>query len=158
MDEVAAVVARIDELAGLAGLHASDVLEEAEQRLRTHIELLLTPGTPWFEAEAPSLDRYWRYLEALTGREWSFQEVSTRYELLRAPSDTRESIPASMRYEVLVRDESTCRKCGRKAPQVPVHVDHVLPWSLGGPTVPENLQVLCDECNAGKSNRYVEEG
>ena len=31
-------------------------------------------------------------------------------------------------------------------------MDHVVPWSLGGETVIENLQVLCEQCNVGKSN------
>jgi 5-methylcytosine-specific restriction endonuclease McrA len=35
---------------------------------------------------------------------------------------------------------------------VQLHVDHIKPWSLGGETVAENLQTLCDQCNAGKSN------
>jgi 5-methylcytosine-specific restriction endonuclease McrA len=33
-----------------------------------------------------------------------------------------------------------------------LHVDHIKPWSLGGLTVDENLQTLCEPCNLGKSN------
>ena len=31
--------------------------------------------------------------------------------------------------------------------------DHIVPWSKGGKTVPENLQMLCRRCNAVKSDR-----
>jgi hypothetical protein len=155
-DDVSASIARMSQLAGASGIDLCDVLEETNQRLRRRMELLLTPGSPWFEAEPPTMDRYWIYLETVTGHEWSYESVAERFALLRAPSDTREAIGPALRYEVLSRDRSTCKRCGRQAPQVEVHVDHILPWSLGGPTTPENLQVLCAECNLGKSNRFVE--
>ena len=31
--------------------------------------------------------------------------------------------------------------------------DHIVPWSQGGMTVDENLQMLCKKCNNEKSNR-----
>ncbi len=31
--------------------------------------------------------------------------------------------------------------------------DHIVPWSRGGKTVPENLQMLCRRCNATKSDK-----
>lgn len=69
------------------------------------------------------------------------------------PGRSARSPSPSLRWQVLRRDESTCQLCGAKAPQVPVEVDHVVPWSKGGPTVVENLRVLCFACNRGKSNR-----
>jgi 5-methylcytosine-specific restriction endonuclease McrA len=35
---------------------------------------------------------------------------------------------------------------------VTLHVDHINPWSLGGETTLDNLQVLCNACNIGKGN------
>lgn len=32
--------------------------------------------------------------------------------------------------------------------------DHIKPWSKGGKTVPENLQMLCAHCNTIKSDKY----
>ena len=54
---------------------------------------------------------------------------------------------------VLMRDGAKCRLCGA-TPQSgsTLHVDHIVPWSLGGQTVLENLQILCEQCNIGKSN------
>jgi len=31
--------------------------------------------------------------------------------------------------------------------------DHIVPWSKGGKTVPENLQMLCRRCNGQKSDK-----
>lgn len=57
-----------------------------------------------------------------------------------------------MRFEVLRRDNHTCRYCGAHAPDVELAVDHVIPEALGGATVPENLTTACVDCNAGKAS------
>ena len=31
--------------------------------------------------------------------------------------------------------------------------DHIIPWSQGGRTVDDNLQMLCQRCNNDKSNQ-----
>lgn len=61
-------------------------------------------------------------------------------------------IPARLRFEVLERDEFACQYCGAKAPDVTLHVDHVVPASAGGPDVAENLITACRDCNMGKAN------
>ena len=60
-----------------------------------------------------------------------------------------------LRFQVLQRDNFTCRTCGRSpATEIGVilEVDHVFAWSRGGETLLANLQTLCDRCNSGKSN------
>jgi hypothetical protein len=57
-----------------------------------------------------------------------------------------------LRYEVLRRDDHTCRYCGAKAPDVKLTVDHVLPVALGGSNDATNLVTACGDCNAGKSS------
>jgi hypothetical protein len=57
------------------------------------------------------------------------------------------------RAQVLMRDGATCRLCGARPEHgARLHVDHIVPWSKGGETVLENLQILCETCNIGKSN------
>lgn len=57
-----------------------------------------------------------------------------------------------LRYKVLARDGAKCRLCGKSSNEVKLHVDHIFPWSKGGETVLENLQILCEQCNIGKGN------
>jgi hypothetical protein len=57
-----------------------------------------------------------------------------------------------LRYKVLARDGARCRLCGKSSAETTLHVDHIKPWSKGGETTLEKLQVLCDKCNFGKSN------
>lgn len=62
----------------------------------------------------------------------------------------------SLRYDVLKRDNFKCVICGKSpstTPNLELHIDHIIPYSLGGETILENLQTLCSECNLGKSNK-----
>jgi predicted restriction endonuclease len=66
---------------------------------------------------------------------------------------TTRNINWRLRALVLMRDGARCQLCGA-TPQdgSKLHVDHIFPWSEGGETVIENLQILCDRCNIGKSD------
>jgi len=62
-----------------------------------------------------------------------------------------------VRYLVLRRDGAICACCGAKASDgVCMWVDHIKPRSVYPELQldPENMQVLCDDCNQGKSNYY----
>jgi len=61
------------------------------------------------------------------------------------------SVSKSLRYQVLRRDDHTCRYCGRSAPEVKLTIDHVTPTTLGGSDEASNLVTACVECNSGKS-------
>ena len=61
------------------------------------------------------------------------------------------------RFEVLRRDDHTCRYCGGRAPDVTLTVDHVIPQALGGTDRPDNLVAACRDCNAGKSSTSPDE-
>lgn len=61
------------------------------------------------------------------------------------------------RFEVLRRDEHTCRYCGQSAPDVKLTIDHVLPVALGGTDDPGNLVAACRDCNAGKASTSPDE-
>jgi superfamily II DNA or RNA helicase len=45
-----------------------------------------------------------------------------------------------------------CKLCTRSIPFDLMHGDHIVPWSRGGPTSPENLQALCGSCNLRKGS------
>lgn len=61
-------------------------------------------------------------------------------------------ISKRLRYEVLRRDNYTCRYCGARAPEAKITVDHVVPVALGGTDEPSNLVAACGDCNGGKTS------
>ncbi|WP_435597107.1 HNH endonuclease [Streptomyces anulatus] len=66
------------------------------------------------------------------------------------------AVSKRLRYEILRRDNHTCRYCGASAPDVPLRVDHVTPVALGGTDTPGNLVTACQDCNSGKSSSTVD--
>lgn len=90
---------------------------------------------------------------------------------------SKAKIPATTRKLVIERDGTYCRHCGhgpmlltwRVSPKGKVklyndwetlgdktiELDHIVPESKGGDNDPENLVVVCDDCNRRKWNRPV---
>ncbi len=67
--------------------------------------------------------------------------------------EDQRNIPIGLRYQVLRRDRFRCVTCGRSPAtdlECVLHVDHVVPFSRGGKTRPDNLRALCAQCNVGK--------
>lgn len=62
------------------------------------------------------------------------------------------TVTKRLRYEILKRDNHSCRYCGAVAPDAPLTVDHVVPVALGGSDEPTNLVTACRDCNSGKSS------
>ncbi|WP_126245206.1 homing endonuclease associated repeat-containing protein [Chitinophaga rhizosphaerae] len=72
-------------------------------------------------------------------------ELLFKHKTKRFPSER-------LKVQVLMRDGNRCRLCGITVTGENIHFDHVTPWSKGGETTLENLQVLCDVHNLAKSN------
>lgn len=68
------------------------------------------------------------------------------------PRRHQHAVYPRMRFAVLTRDRFTCLYCGRRAPDVALQVDHIVPFSKGGETIPENLATACRDCNISKSD------
>jgi hypothetical protein len=65
-------------------------------------------------------------------------------------TDYRRKIPDAVRALVYERDEQRCVECGSTED---LTLDHIHPWSLGGPDTVANLRVLCRPCNSSKGAR-----
>lgn len=97
---------------------------------------------------------------------WDFDQLRRGLEsaqAVRAQASTtaalrareRSLMTSNLRVDVLRRDGYRCQMCGASRNDgVQLHVDHIVPVSRGGRTLPENLQTLCQDCNLGKGNRF----
>ena len=84
------------------------------------------------------------------------KEVLTQEELKEI--NRRRNIKDTTRYSVLERAGFKCQCCGIKPLKnndVILHIDHIIPYSLGGSDNIDNLQVLCDKCNISKRNKFI---
>lgn len=68
--------------------------------------------------------------------------------------EQRKLATRELRERIMRRDNYTCAECGKYMPdEVGLQIDHIIPVSKGGKTVPSNLRVLCSRCNGAKSNK-----
>lgn len=61
---------------------------------------------------------------------------------------------SSLRFEILQRDRCRCFICNRGPETLDMEIDHIIPFSKGGPTDVLNGITLCTECNGSKSDDY----
>lgn len=107
-----------------------------------------------------------RFICAKTGWDRPAKNPRAKHEMFRKFWNTVDNKATSfyagkrwqlLRYEVLRKRGARCECCGQspRTDGISVHVDHIKPRSK----YPElafdesNLQVLCEDCNFGKSNR-----
>lgn len=64
----------------------------------------------------------------------------------------RQSIPTKVRQEVWRRDGGKCANCGSREN---LEYDHIIPVSKGGSNTARNIELLCQKCNRGKSDKIV---
>ena len=51
------------------------------------------------------------------------------------------------------KQKGICPICGKHFAYEEMQGDHIVPWSKGGRTIDENLQMLCQKCNNDKSSK-----
>jgi hypothetical protein len=73
-----------------------------------------------------------------------------RWPLLRLHG--RERISPYVRWAIFQRDGGRCLSCGAQLTVRDAELDHIVPWSAGGSDQSDNLRVLCQPCNADRSN------
>lgn len=91
----------------------------------------------------------WRVLSEKLTHELSSKEDRIYQSVKRRPLKVKK------RFRILERDGFRCCLCGRTAKETKLHVDHIIPVSIGGSDENENLQTLCQDCNLGKSNKLI---
>jgi hypothetical protein len=74
--------------------------------------------------------------------------LEERWSVIR--DDERVPIPDELRLRIYERDGFCCQICPATED---LTLDHIYPWSLGGPDTEDNLRVLCRPCNCRKGAR-----
>ena len=80
-------------------------------------------------------------------------------EVIQKSKDSKKikrSLSPAIRSSVLKKFNYKCSHCGRTVTDnIKLEIDHIVPLSKKGKNEIQNLQVLCNECNIGKSNRFA---
>jgi len=57
------------------------------------------------------------------------------------------------RRNIFARDKNSCQYCGKRYPTSELSLDHIIPRSMGGKSVWENMVCSCTQCNVKKGGR-----
>jgi 5-methylcytosine-specific restriction endonuclease McrA len=108
-----------------------------------------------FFAKPDALKQFRDVLRSNTGRQWSDHDLNTLYNAVKNKLEKhfREPITYGEYLKLLWTTPHRCAKCGKEPPNINLHIDHIIPASLGGPSKRLNIQFLCMKCNLKKSNK-----
>ena len=75
---------------------------------------------------------------------------------VKLASYSRPKISMSVRNEVFLKYQGRCAICHRTQKEAGAthQIDHILPYSLGGTDEIYNLQLLCQDCNLKKRDKW----
>ncbi len=145
---------------------AKELVPHADELL--NIELTLLPG--WEKEFCVKHHTVWQVEEVLSelnniennpladeDTKQSVRDVLEEYAQYKTKKVLQRNTPSTIRRKVILRDNSTCRYCGKELKKEEIHIDHVIPYSLGGRTEIDNLVVACTKCNLKKSGRTLKE-
>ena len=84
---------------------------------------------------------------------FSVSEPFTETKELRNIS---RSIPRSVQFRVLKRENQICSECGNSVKDEYIEFDHIIPWSKGGSSDENNIRLLCKKCNRKRGKKFEE--
>jgi hypothetical protein len=110
-----------------------------------------------FFDQPDSLKQFRGLLRQRAGRTWSVHDLNRLYEAVKDRSEERyrEPVAYGEYLKLLWTVPHRCAQCGREPPEVVLHIDHIIPASLGGESKRHNLQFLCQKCNLEKSDKLA---
>lgn len=109
--------------------------EEVRERDHSHYEELDMTAEEWsaFLRQSDLLE---------TEVETQTPEGTIKKAILRK---SQRQIDQNISWQVYERDHYHCRYCGRTG--IPLTVDHLVLWEVGGPSIEANLVTCCRSCN-----------
>lgn len=147
--EVSPSVVRHDPAEVLSAAQIAVLLDRSKQDVLADLKTGRIPSL--IDPRGKRAVPYWFLLEWLAKKEADAPPAPRDYK------PGRHGIPLTVRFAVLTRCNYTCVYCGRKPPEVVLHVDHVVPVAKGGRNNPENLTAACRDCNLGKRAELIGE-
>jgi 5-methylcytosine-specific restriction endonuclease McrA len=69
--------------------------------------------------------------------------------------DLNRIFPIDIQTKVWYKQGKKCISCDEEFSLSDLQADHILEYSIGGPTSEENLQLLCSDCHGKKTSNFM---
>jgi hypothetical protein len=116
----------------------NNVLRVARNQHGIYLELTRQGGTGLYSVSDPE------YVEAVLD---TLTRMAKRQMVSSPGKDAGRQVPQDVKAAVWQRDGGRCRQCGA---QEYLEFDHIIPFSKGGASTYNNVQLLCRRCNQMK--------
>lgn len=150
-------IKNLENLSRMLGLDDNDLLEYLNWCLLEHLinELVQIVNLKELRVKSDALSHFRKLVEDRTKTKWDIDNTKILYEkaLQLSEKHYRQKITYEEILRLLINTRLECVKCGKKPPDVILHIDHIFPASKGGLSKYENLRFLCSECNLKKSDK-----
>ncbi len=99
---------------------------------------------------------FWRFANSKLQAALQPEEVRDIWDCIVLTIETRRRRAFTFQdyLMIAVHSEQACAFCGKRPPEVPLEIDHILPLSKGGSDLYYNLRFLCQRCNRSRGNRF----
>lgn len=164
MSERGDAIYRVDLLLKALGIESSSFWEFvewalSEQIVRSLAQAVEKSNDKQYFAKPDSLRQFRNLLRNRTGTgRWNEQDLELVYQAVKMKFENhyREPLQYGEYLRLLWTVPHCCTQCGKEPPEIKLHVDHIVPASLGGRSKRHNIQFLCEDCNLRKSNKLQE--
>lgn len=87
----------------------------------------------------------------------NLDKIRIKCQRRRALKSSSDGSYTLLEWQALCRKyDFRCLACGKRAPDIQLTVDHVIPLDKGGSNYIDNLQPLCLECNSAKGTQIID--
>lgn len=123
-------------------------MKQDRRALLSRYEIIIEASRTLTASERESLAA-WEF-DGHPTSEWGGWPVEITLDYVVPHKPTRPHIPSSVRKAVYERDAYRCVVCQS---WLDLTLDHVIPYSQGGPDTIDNLQTMCRSHNSSKGAR-----
>lgn len=153
-------IKEFETLSRLLGIDADSVMDHFNWCLQEHFVSTMSNDRNWLNeirTKPNAIALFKDRVQKRTNYIWDHANLVRLYEeVIRSIDDHyRKPISYDDLLRLFINADLKCANptCGRRPPDVVLHIDHILPISKGGGSQFDNLQFLCQSCNLKKSNK-----
>ncbi len=106
------------------------------------------------EIKGNYLNQLHSYLRSMNACKEAHTALDEAWDLHKSRRPKRD-VSLGLRFKIFKQCDYSCQICGATSKDGRLEVDHIVPVAKGGTNEPDNLWILCFDCNRGKRTKNL---